>query len=484
MKKLRVSNHNARVGKNGVFSPKHNDRNFNLEVEHIDENKSKNNYYWMIYDECKSFEECEKEFYKNKFLFGLETINEKHIKSRHKERIKTIDDYRTSPKTCPEETLYYIGDKSNTIDTNILQEIILKQLEWESEEFPDVTYLNIAIHRDEEGADHIHARKVYIAPDENGFAIVNQTKALANMGIERPDTSKPSSKFNNAKMTYTKLVREHFIELCKEYGLDIETEPKDKSKTGYSLEEYKLNDTKSKLDDIDEKQKLYQENLDYTHNELMEREEKLDIQEEKFLNKTDKQEKKFQALQDKLDAQERANKDLEKSLNTREKHLNARESDLTKKDSEVQAKQKECDIRLSEALQAKKKYDSITELREKDLKAVQDKLKELEEKKNRLEEKEKSITELYNKMDSLYKDMQTAKENDSLENWAKTQTITVRQTVNGELKPVKITLLDKYEMDKRRQSVGAQKKIPTRFDEISKQYDNRWQTSSQNDYQA
>jgi hypothetical protein len=461
---MRVSNHNARVGKNGVFSPKHNDRNFNLEPEHIDESKSKNNYYWMIYDECKSFEECEKEFYKNKFLFSLESINEKHIKSRHKERIKTMDDYRTSPKTCPEETLYYIGDKSNTVDTNVLQEIILKQLEWESEQFPDVVYLNIAIHRDEEGADHIHARKVYIAPDEDGFPIVNQTKALANMGIERPDTSKPSSKFNNAKMTYTKLVREHFIELCKEYGLEIETEPKDKSKTGYSLEEYKMKDTKSKLD---------------------EREASLDSQEETFLNKADKKEKEFQALQDKLDAQDKANKDLQKSLDTREERLNARESDLTKKDRELQVKQKECDTKQSEALQAKKKYYSLAELREKDLKAVQDKLEELEKKKNSLEEKEKSITELYNKMDSLYKDMQTAKENDSLENWARTNTMTVRKTVNGELKPVKITYLQKYEMDKRRQSVGAEKKIPTRFDDITNQYDNRWQTSSQkNDYQA
>ena len=441
MKKMRVSNHNARVGKNGVFSPKHNDRNFILEPEHIDENKSKNNSYWMVYD-CKNFEECEKEFYENNFSNALEKKNEKHIKSRHKERIKTIDDYRTSPLTCPEETLYYIGDKSNTVDTNVLEEIIQKQLEWESEEFPDVKYLNIAIHRDEEGADHIHARKVYIAPDENGDLIVNQTKALANMGIERPDTSKPSSKFNNAKMTYTKLVREHFIELCKEYGLEIETEPKEKSKTGYSLEEYKLKN-----------------------------------QEETFLNNADKKEKEFQALQDKLDAQE-------KSLDAREEALNARESDLTKRDRELQVKQKECDTKQSEALQAKKKYDGLTLLREKDLKAVQGKLEELEKKKNSLEEKEKNITELYNKMDSLYKDMQTAKENDSLENWARANTITVRQTVNGELKPVKITYLQKYEMDKRRESMGAQKKIPTKFDEISKQYDNRWQTSSQNDFQA
>jgi hypothetical protein len=470
MKKMRVSNHNARVGKNGVFSPKHNDRNFNLEPEHIDENKSKNNYYWMIYDECKSFEECEKEFYKNKFLFSLESINEKHIKSRHKERIKTMDDYRTSPKTCPEETLYYIGDKSNTVDTNVLQEIILKQIEWESEQFPDVVYLNIAIHRDEEGADHIHARKVYIAPDEDGFPIVNQTKALANMGIERPDTSKPSSKFNNAKMTYTKLVREHFIELCKEYGLEIETEPKEKSKTGYSLEEYKLNDAKSKLEEITEKQRLYQK--------------KLDNQEETFLNKTDKKEKEFQALQDKLEAQDRANKDLQSSLDAREERLNARESDLIKKDRELQVKQKECDTKQSEALQTKKKYDSLTELREKDLKAVQNKLKALEEAKSRLEEKEKSITELYNTMESLYKDMQVAKENDSLENWARNNTTTVRKNVNGELKPVKITILEKYEMDKRRQSVGAERKIPSRFDDITNQYDNRWHTPNLNDYQT
>ena len=431
MKKMRVSNHNARVGKNGVFSPKHNDRNFNLEVEHIDENKSKNNSYWMVYD-CKNFEECEKAFYKNNFSNALEKKNEKHIKSRHKERIKTIDDYRTSPLTCPEETLYYIGDKSNTVDTNVLQEIIQKQLEWESEEFPDVKYLNIAIHRDEEGADHIHARKVYIAPDENGDLIVNQTKALANMGIERPDTSKPSSKFNNAKMTYTKLVREHFIELCKEYGLEIETEPKDKSKTGYSLEEYKMNDTKSKLD-----------------------------------------------------TQEKAVKDLEKNLNAREERLNARESYLNDSAEKLLEFNELLDTRESEALQAKEKYMTLSDNQEKEFQALQDKL-EAQERVRQEEYKKKidSLSELYNKMDSLYKDMQTAKENDSLENWARTNTMTVRKTVNGELKPVKITYLQKYEMDKKVQSVGAQKKISTRFEDITKQYDDRWHTPNFKDFQA
>lgn len=432
MKKMRVSNHNSRVGKNGVFSPKHNDRNFNLEVEHIDKNKSKNNSYWMVYDDCKNFEECEKEFYKNNFSNALEKKNEKHIKSRHKERIKTIDDYRTSPLTCPEETLYYIGDKSNTVNTNILQEIIQKQLEWESEEFPDVKYLNIAIHRDEEGADHIHARKVYIASDENGDLIVNQTKALANMGIERPDTSKPSSKFNNAKMTYTKLVREHFIELCKEYGLEIETEPKDKSKTGYSLEKYKMNDTKSKLD-----------------------------------------------------AQEKAVKDLEKNLNAREERLNARESYLNDSAEKLLEFNELLDTRESEALQAKEKYMTLSDNQEKEFQALQDKL-EAQERVRQEEYKKKieSLSEMYNKMDSLYKDMQTAKENDSLENWARTNTMTVRKTVNGELKPVKITYLQKYEMDKKIQSVGAQKKISTRFEDITKQYDDRWHTPNLNDFQV
>ena len=44
MSKIRVTAYNGRKGKNGVFSPKHNDRKFALTgAEHINPTKTKNN---------------------------------------------------------------------------------------------------------------------------------------------------------------------------------------------------------------------------------------------------------------------------------------------------------------------------------------------------------------------------------------------------------------------------------------------------------
>ena len=46
---VRVTNHFGRVGKKGVYSAKHNDRNFNLDrAKHIDQNKSFENFYWKF----------------------------------------------------------------------------------------------------------------------------------------------------------------------------------------------------------------------------------------------------------------------------------------------------------------------------------------------------------------------------------------------------------------------------------------------------
>ena len=59
------------------------------------------------------------------------------------------------------------------------------------------------------------------------------------MGVERPDTNKPQTRYNNAKITYTRKCREHLIELCRGYGIDIELQPKERSETGLTQTEYK-----------------------------------------------------------------------------------------------------------------------------------------------------------------------------------------------------------------------------------------------------
>lgn len=45
--KMKMTRHNGRAGKNGVYNPKHNDRQFNVgNSEHIDADRARQNVYW------------------------------------------------------------------------------------------------------------------------------------------------------------------------------------------------------------------------------------------------------------------------------------------------------------------------------------------------------------------------------------------------------------------------------------------------------
>lgn len=48
---MKLTRHNGRAGKNGVYNPKHNDRSFDIaNSEHIDEERAKLNLYWDCYN--------------------------------------------------------------------------------------------------------------------------------------------------------------------------------------------------------------------------------------------------------------------------------------------------------------------------------------------------------------------------------------------------------------------------------------------------
>lgn len=262
--------HNARANKAGqAFNSLHNDRNYDLEKsDNIDPLKTDDNIYWHCQNKShpdKSFNQVEKDFYKKHFQKHLDEQNARHIAHRQMGRVKSIDDYRQNKLTCPEEQCIYLGDKDQTqIDLKMFWEINSKQIAWEQKTFPQVKILDIALHTDEPGANHIQIRKAWICHDDNGNEMIGQAKALKEMGIDRPDLSKPQTRYNNAKQTYSKMCRDHYLELCKEYGLDIELTPREKSKMSLDLitfkaqkEEHKLNqltheigDKKLELEDI------------------------------------------------------------------------------------------------------------------------------------------------------------------------------------------------------------------------------------------
>lgn len=258
--KMRTTSHSGRFNRQTgeVFPAGHNDRNFDLDnAEHINADLTQFNKYYTCYPEDLSFQEVERKYYAENFKEALEVQNERNRANRHPERCKGIDDLLKSRRTCPEEVIYQIGTQKQTVKPELLDEICRKQLKWEQEQFPQAKILDAALHVNE-ATPHMHVRKVWEAEGKDG-KIVSQSKALEQMGVERPDISKPKSRYNNAKMTYTHACREHFQQLCKEYDLEIETEPQEASKSGLALKEYqrrqeekKLEATKKQLNSVNE----------------------------------------------------------------------------------------------------------------------------------------------------------------------------------------------------------------------------------------
>lgn len=240
---MRMTIHNGRAGKNGTYSPKHNDRNFDISsAEHIDPERMPGNVYWNWTGKKDiSFEDCEKAFYEEHCRAHLDAVNQRHREQRHTERVRDMDAYRTARQTCPEETLLMIGNKNEYLPPRTLRAICEKLKDWEENTVSGLRVLDMALHVDEEGAPHIHMRKAWIYRDENGIESIAQSKALQAAGIPLPHPDKPAGRHNNRKQSFSAMERQALYEICRGYGIEnlLEMQPREKSKSGREFEDYK-----------------------------------------------------------------------------------------------------------------------------------------------------------------------------------------------------------------------------------------------------
>ena len=271
LEKMRLSSHMSRKN---AGPAEHNSRtNFKGESLNIDAEKSQNNYYWNCITGTKehlSFKKVEEEYYKENYTSMLDARNENYKKNRHPENCRTMEQYMRAEKTKPEEHIIQVGDMNNTITKKQLHEVLVDYYKWHTKTFPNVKFLDIAIHVDEEGAPHMHMRRVWECKGKYGKEIC-ESKALKEMGIKRPDPNKKEGKNNNAKMTYTKMVRDELLNICKVHGIDIETEVKDGGAKHLQPTEFKLRKMKEKIEGIYRvmtKQKIKNKELELKNKEL------------------------------------------------------------------------------------------------------------------------------------------------------------------------------------------------------------------------
>lgn len=251
MGKFRLS---SRMSRKDAGPAKHNSRtDFIEQPKHIDPTKENNNWYWTCIDgevQKADFQEMELNYYKARFGKALEKQNNKHKKNRQYKRCKEIKDIYNSKTYKPEEVILQVGDMNNSITKDELLKIYKDFYNWHIAQFPEVTFLNAALHDDEMGAPHVHIRRVWESQDDDGTVKICQSDVLKKHNIERPDTSKKEGRYNNPKMTYTKQVREKLLQICIDNGIDIEMEIVDSDAKHLHPDEYKkMKIAQSKLKD-------------------------------------------------------------------------------------------------------------------------------------------------------------------------------------------------------------------------------------------
>lgn len=86
-----------------------------------------------------------------------------------------------------------------------------------------VHVLDWALHLDET-SPHIHAWQVFDVENRYGEIEPKQEKALQQLDIPLPFPDKKPSKVNNRKVTFDSMCRELLLGICREHGLEVETE--------------------------------------------------------------------------------------------------------------------------------------------------------------------------------------------------------------------------------------------------------------------
>ncbi len=270
---MRVSRHNGRSGAHGSYNPKHNDREFELEkAEELKREYTRNNLYWNcvdreiirheeLNDNSTSFTDAEKSFYDLAYKDYVDGQNERNIKAGHRERCRTAEDLRTNDKTCPEETIYQIGDMNMHVDPDVLASITTEFFDEIQRRYGEhVHTLDWALHLDE-STPHIHERHVFDVTNRYGERQPKQEQALRELGFELPDPSKKEGKYNNRKMSYDAECRKLLMDICKEHGLMIEEEPIYGGKKYLEKQEFIAGQISEKLDDLrNENSKLLVDN--------------------------------------------------------------------------------------------------------------------------------------------------------------------------------------------------------------------------------
>ncbi len=278
----------------------HNDRQFDLsKANHIDRNRLDQNIYYNIYDSKEmTFEEVELRYYKENYQDRLDKKNQSYIKNRHKENVKTMEQYMETKDGKPTEVILQIGGKNDNIDKDQFEICVNDYLDYMRQFENNIHMLDVAIHNDE-STPHAHIRMVYDFLNEDGDREVGKDKALEALGYEAPDPAAPIDRHNNRLLTFSQECREQWMDICESHGFVIEREPNKEHTERLETKDYITQEIEKDLGRIKELENII---LDLEETKIKYEKEAKEREKEREEREKEEQERQMQ-MQNKLAAQ-------------------------------------------------------------------------------------------------------------------------------------------------------------------------------------
>jgi len=220
MSKNRTSTHRGKSG-----NARHNEHRF------YEKNQRDTSLHSFIHQkDNKAFDltSDEMKFYE-RYLQQLNEQNEKHLQQRQYKRVKSLEDFYNSKRYRPTEEILQYGHAGGDVPDKETYEKMTREYarlknEWSKQHGNHLHVLDYANHYDE-ATPHTHLREVWDYKDDEGVLRVSQEEAMRRAGLELPDPSKPEGRYNNRSMTYTKMCRKMWQDVCEQFGYEVERVP-------------------------------------------------------------------------------------------------------------------------------------------------------------------------------------------------------------------------------------------------------------------
>ena len=301
-------------------------------VHHTKENKEKN------------ANKEELEFYKNRYIDMLNMQNEKHRAARNYSRIKTIENLYCSKNYCPSDEFLQYGQNDNEFPSNedfekMVKDFVNWKISWAKNHGNHLHILNYSITLDK--SPRCHIREVWDYKDSDGIIKIGKEKAMKQSGIKLPNPKEPEGRYNNRSITFTKVCREKWMDICEKYGYEVERDPFPRKKQHETIQQYR-----NRLD-----QEYVQQRLQHYRN-------------------------RYNVLQKTLDNRLEELNSLESKLYEKEVGLYEREQELKKKISDFKKKKADFNDHVKKHNEL---VNNFTDYRQKKMKTINKAQKEQDE---------------------------------------------------------------------------------------------------------